>query len=162
MRLIKKSVLMVSVFMLMLAGDLQLSPTTLRIGMFPDAQAILGVWRRAARRTAVVVGGAELAAAATATTAAAAADAEAATAAAAATPPPVTAAPATPAQPATQAADAPADHVAKALPLGAVVETLPEGCKPFVKADIEYQHCGPNYYRAVFQANNLVYVTAQP
>jgi hypothetical protein len=27
---------------------------------------------------------------------------------------------------------------------------------------VEYYYCGGNFYRAVFQGNNLVYVTAQP
>jgi hypothetical protein len=27
---------------------------------------------------------------------------------------------------------------------------------------VDYYYCGGNFYRAVFQGNNLVYVTAQP
>ena len=48
------------------------------------------------------------------------------------------------------------------LPLGTVAQTLPAGCKAIVASGVEYQQCGPNYYRAVFQGNNLVYVTAEP
>jgi glucose/arabinose dehydrogenase len=48
------------------------------------------------------------------------------------------------------------------LPLGTVVPTLPAGCAPTAVGGVEYYHCGVNYYRAVFQGNNLVYVTAQP
>ena len=48
------------------------------------------------------------------------------------------------------------------LPLGTVVRTLPAGCVSTAIGGVEYQHCGVNYYRAVFEGNNLVYVTAQP
>ena len=48
------------------------------------------------------------------------------------------------------------------LPLGTVVPALPTGCVSTTAGGVEYQHCGGNYYRAVFQGNNLVYVTAQP
>lgn len=50
----------------------------------------------------------------------------------------------------------------KVLPLGAVVTALPSGCATTTSNDIEYYHCGPNFYRAVFQGNSLVYVTAKP
>jgi hypothetical protein len=50
----------------------------------------------------------------------------------------------------------------KPLPLGTVVPSLPSGCSPTTSGDIEYYHCGSDYYRAVFQGNNLVYVTAKP
>jgi len=48
------------------------------------------------------------------------------------------------------------------LALGAVVTALPSGCTQTASGGIEYYHCGPNYYRAVFQGNTLVYVTAKP
>lgn len=48
------------------------------------------------------------------------------------------------------------------LPIGAVVPKLPAGCVSTAVSGVEYYHCGGNYYRAVFQGNNLVYVTAQP
>jgi len=50
----------------------------------------------------------------------------------------------------------------KPLPLGTVVSTLPAGCTAKTVGNVEYYHCGGNYYRAVFQGNNLVYVTAKP
>ena len=48
------------------------------------------------------------------------------------------------------------------LPLGAIVPNLPAGCVSTAAGGQEYYHCGSNYYRAAFQGNNLVYVTAQP
>jgi hypothetical protein len=48
------------------------------------------------------------------------------------------------------------------LPLGTVVSALPPGCTPMTSGGVEYQYCGANFYRAVFQGNNLVYVTAKP
>ena len=51
---------------------------------------------------------------------------------------------------------------AGALPVGTVVSTLPAGCTPTQVGGVQYQHCGADYYRAAFQGNNLVYVTAQP
>jgi hypothetical protein len=50
----------------------------------------------------------------------------------------------------------------QALPLGTVVAALPSGCSQTTASGIEYYKCGANYYRAVFQGNNLVYVTAKP
>jgi hypothetical protein len=55
----------------------------------------------------------------------------------------------------------PAD-TGKPLPLGTVVSALPAGCTPTTAGSVEYYHCGPNYYRAAFQGNSLVYVTAKP
>lgn len=122
----------------------------------PDAQAVFGV----RRRTAVVaasVGAAEATAAASASVSAAnqqaaaakqqAAIAEqqaAAAKAAAAAPPPAAAAPGTP------------------LPIGTVVVALPGGCVATPVAGVAYYYCGGNFYRAMFQGNQLVYVTAQP
>lgn len=48
------------------------------------------------------------------------------------------------------------------LPMGKVVATLPSGCTEVQSSGVEYYHCGVNYYRATFQGNKLVYVTAQP
>lgn len=62
---------------------------------------------------------------------------------------------------APQPAAAPA-AAAGALPLGTVVPALPAGCTQVAQGGVEYSKCGANYYRAVFQGNNLVYVTAQP
>ena len=49
-----------------------------------------------------------------------------------------------------------------ALPLGTVVSELPADCSTVMVSGVEYNHCGADYYRAVFQGNNLVYVTASP
>ena len=48
------------------------------------------------------------------------------------------------------------------LPLGTVVRTRPKDCVTTAVGGVEYYKCGVNYYRAVFEGNNLVYVTAQP
>jgi hypothetical protein len=134
------------------------------LSLVPEAEAVLGVRRRTARRTAVVVGTSVHAAdsaqmaqaqqqAATSQQQAAAAEKEAAAAKqeaaaakqqAAATPP------------------APAPATGAALPLGTVVNALPSGCTTTPVGGVEYYHCGSNYYRAAFQGTQLVYVTAKP
>jgi hypothetical protein len=50
----------------------------------------------------------------------------------------------------------------KPLPMGTVVSTLPPGCVSTPVGGVEYYYGGGNFYRAVFQGNSLVYVTAQP
>ena len=50
----------------------------------------------------------------------------------------------------------------KPLPLGTVVQALPPGCTSTPVGGVEYYYCGGNFYRAVFQGNQLVYVTAKP
>ena len=50
----------------------------------------------------------------------------------------------------------------QALPLGTVVAALPAGCSQTTSGGVQFYKCGANYYRAVFQGNNLVYVTAKP
>lgn len=108
-----------------------------------------GIRRRTRRRTAVVVGS-TTAAAASATTAAAQQQTAAAQQQAAA---------------AEQEAAAAKQQLAIAqglLPLGTVATKLPAGCGEIVVGGVQYHQCGVNYYRAVFQGNNLVYVTAQP
>lgn len=50
----------------------------------------------------------------------------------------------------------------QALPIGTVVAALPAGCTQTTVGGVQYSKCGANYYRAAFQGNNLVYVTAQP
>lgn len=50
----------------------------------------------------------------------------------------------------------------QALPIGTVVTALPAGCTQTTSGGVQYSKCGANYYRAAFQGNNLVYVTAQP
>ncbi len=129
----------------------------LQVQLVPEAQAIFGVRRRAFRRGAVVgaTAGATEAAAASQQKQAAAAQQQQAAAAqhpAAAAPPPAAAA--APAPPPVAAG--------KPLPLGTVVSSLPAGCTSTPVGGIDYFYCGGNFYRAVFQGNNLVYVTAQP
>jgi len=48
------------------------------------------------------------------------------------------------------------------LPLGTVVSALPAGCTPTPVGAVECCYCGGNFYRAAFQGNPLVYVTAKP
>ena len=62
---------------------------------------------------------------------------------------------------ATTSTPAPATS-SESLPIGTVVSKLPEGCVSTSVDNIEYYQCGPNYYRAVFQDNTLVYVTTDP
>jgi len=113
------------------------SPLQVGLSLVPEAHAIFGVRRRAVRRGVVI--GSSMAAADSA-----AAHSQPAAAPAAA-PPPV-----------APAADG------KPLPLGTVVSSLPAGCTSTPVGGVEYYKCGSNYYRAVFQGNSLVYVTAKP
>jgi hypothetical protein len=119
-----------------------------------DAHAILGV----RRRTAVVVGtevhAADEAQMAQAQQQTAVAQQQAAAAQQQAAAAKQQAAAAPPAPPAA-AAGSP-------LPLGTVVAALPPGCTSTPVGGVEYYYCGGNFYRAVFQGNSLVYVTAQP
>jgi len=123
------------VLVLMIIADLPLLPMEL----VSEAEAIFGV----RRRTAVVAYSAgaakSSAAAATSQQQAAAAKQQAAAVPA---PPPAAA--------------------GKPLPLGTVVRALPAGCTATPVGGVEYYYCGGNFYRATFQGNNLVYVTAQP
>ena len=134
--------------------------------LVPEAHAIFGVRRRAARR-GVIVGysmGAASASAAAANQAAATSQQQAATAqqqSATAQQQSETAQQQSAA--ARQQATAPPPATAgKPLPLGTVVSALPAGCTSTPVGGVEYYYCGGNFYRAVFQGNQLVYVTAQP
>ena len=109
--------------------------------LVPEAHAIFGVRRRAARR-GVIVGYSMGEAAATSAAANQAATQKQAAAPAPASPPPAA--------------------TGKPLPLGTVVTALPAGCTSTPVGGEEYYYCGGNFYRAVFQGNSLVYVTAQP
>jgi len=140
--MVKIAVVAISL-VLMLIADISFLP----VQLVPDADAIFGVRRRAFRR-GVVVGET---AAATATVAASQQQAAAAHQQAAAPPPPA-AAPAAP----------PPTAAGKPLPLGTVVSALPAGCTTTPVGGVEYYYCGGNFYRAVFQGNKLVYVTAKP
>lgn len=108
--------------------------------LVPEAHAILGVRRRAVRRGVVI--GSSMAA-----SDAAAASAAQTSAAPAAAPPPAPAAPAAGGKP---------------LPLGTVVSSLPGDCTSTPVSGVEYYYCGGNFYRTMFQGNQLVYVTAKP
>ena len=116
----------------------------MEVGFVPEAQAIFGVRRRALRR-GVIIGSSMAAADASAHSTAVQTQPVAA-------PAPV---------PASAPPPAPVAE-GKTLPMGTVVNSLPTGCKEKPVGGIEYYHCGGNYYRAVFQGNNLVYVTAKP
>lgn len=150
---------------LMLCADLD-SQTPRGVRFIADAQALVGlpftplsvagVARRTAVRTTAVATTAaaastaaaqQQAAAAQQQQAAAAQQQQAAAAAAAMPPPPPPAAPAAAGQP---------------LPIGTVVPTLPAGCVSTPVAGVSYFYCGGDFYRAAFQGNNLVYVTAKP
>jgi hypothetical protein len=57
----------------------------------------------------------------------------------------------------------PAPAPAGPVPIGTVVQALPPGCVATPIGGVEYYNCAPGvYYRAAFQGNNLVYVSAQP
>ncbi len=151
MKTIRNTLLVSTAIVLLLMGD---APPNSRFGfaLMQDAHAILGVWRRHARRWAVV----GTAAVATTATVAAADEAAAAGAQAAAAQQQAPAA-----QPQPAAAPPPAAD-GKPLPLGTVVSSLPGGCTSTPVGGVEYYYCGGNFYRATFQGNNLVYVTAKP
>jgi len=112
--------------------------------------SVAGVARRTAYRSAASQSSAQSAAAQQQT---ATAQQQAATAQqqAAAAQPPQAAAP----QPAPAASG-------QAQPIGTVVTALPAGCTQTTVGGVQYSKCGATYYRAAFQGNNLVYVSAQP
>jgi hypothetical protein len=162
MKTLLRVTVVATTLVVMLLADLTL--------LVPDTHAILGVWRRHARRWAVV------GTAAVATTAAvAAAGATAAAASESAAAQQQAAAAQHQAAAAQQQAAAAQQHAAiatppapapatagKELPLGTVVHMLPAGCVTTPVGGVEYYYCGGNFYRAVFQGNSLVYVTARP
>jgi hypothetical protein len=140
---------------LMFIADIPLLP----VQLVPEAQAILGV----RRRTAVVAysAGTASASAAASQQQAAAAEQQAAAAKQEAAAAKQEAAAAK--QQAAVAPPAPPPAAAdKPLPLGTVVSALPAGCTSTPVGGVDYYYCGGNFYRAMFQGNNLVYVTAQP
>ena len=117
----------------------------------PEVEAIFGVRRRAHRR-GVVAGYT----AGAASEAAMMSHQQAATQQAAPAQQPSTQQSAPAQQPAAPAA------TGKPLPLGTVVSALPGGCTQTPVGGVEYYYYGGNFYRAVFQGNKLVYVTAKP
>lgn len=170
-----KTILKVAVVMITLVMMLFVDVPLLPVQLVPEAQAIFGT----RRRTAVVVGSSvhaadsaqmaqsqqqaaaaqQQAAASQQQAAAAEKEAEAAKKEAAAAKQEAEAAK----KQAAAAPPAPAPAAAgKPLPLGTVVSALPAGCVATPVGGVEYYYCGGNFYRAVFQGNQLVYVTAQP
>ena len=138
--ILKITVIAISLVLLLIA-DLSF----MSVALVPEADAIFGVRRRMFRR-GVIIGESAGAAAASQT---------AATSHQQAAPAQPQAAPAVPPPP-------PAAGGGKPLPLGTVVAALPAGCVSTPVGGVEYYYCGGNFYRAVFQGNKLVYVTAKP
>jgi hypothetical protein len=152
MRARRKPFVLGAAFAALFAADVA-PDAPLRLRFAPAAHAIVGMpltpmsYAGVARRTTRRVVYTEAAVATTAT--AAAAGAAAASAAAQPKPPP----------PPPPVAPAPAGPV----PVGTVVSALPAGCVATPIGGVEYYNCAPGvYYRAAFQGNNLVYVSAQP
>ena len=133
--ILKITVLTISL-VLMLIADLPFLP----VQLVPEAEAIFGVRRRALRRGVII--GSTMGAASEAAAMSHQQPAPAQQQAAPAAPPPAA--------------------TGKPLPLGTVVSALPAGCTSTPVGGVEYYYCGGNFYRAVFQGNSLVYVTAQP
>jgi hypothetical protein len=136
MKTIMKNATLALLLVLMTVVDIPLLP----VEMVTDAEAILGVRRRTARRTAVVAYSAGAASATAASHAAAPA-------------------PQQPAPPPQQ--PAPSPQPVSAVPIGTVVETLPGGCTPVTVGNVKYQDCAGSFYRTAFQGNNLVYVVSE-
>ncbi len=150
-----KTILKISAIAIVLGSMLMADVPFLPVQLVPEAQAIFGV----RRRTAVVAYSAgaasgEAAAAASQQQAAAAQQQAAAAQQQAAAAKQQAAAAASPAPPPAAAG--------QPLPMGTVVSALPKGCVSTPVSGVEYYYCGGNFYRAVFQGNQLVYVTAQP
>ena len=141
---------------LMLIADIPFLP----VQLVPEAHAVFGVRRRTAVVAGATVHAADSAEMAQSQQQAAAAQQQATAAkqeAAAAQQQ------AAAKQQAAAAPPAPAPAAAgQPLPLGTVVSALPAGCVSTPVGGVEYYYGGGNFYRAVFQGNNLVYVTAQP
>jgi hypothetical protein len=106
------------------------------VPMVPEAEAVMGVRRRTRRRTAVVVGSSVHAAESAQVYQAQQQTAEAQQQAAAAT-------------------------AASAVPIGTIVQTLPNGCESVVVSGVNYSNCSGVFYKAAFQGNNLVYVVVE-
>lgn len=151
--ILKTAVISISL-VLMLCGDFT-SEGPLSLSLFGDAHAF--IIAREARRTAVVTTVAVTSAEEKKQAAASQQQAAASQQQAAAAQQQAAAAQ----QQAAAGAAAPAPAAAE-LPLGTVVSALPPGCTKTPVGGVEYFYCGGNFYRAAFQGNNLVYVTAKP
>ena len=177
MKTILKSAVIGSALAVILFGAIE-TQAPLGIRLVPDAHAIIGlpftplsfagVARRTAFRTMMWSGAAASASSAAAAQHQAAAAQQQAAAAQqqaaaaqqqAAAAQHQAAAAAAPPMPPTAPPPAAAGHI---LPLGTVVSGLPAGCISTPVGGRDYFYCGGNFYRAAFQGNNLVYVTAKP
>ena len=138
-----KTILKITVIAISLALLLIADLSFMSVALVPEADAIFGVRRRMFRRGVIIGESSRAASEAAATSHQQAAPAQP-QAAPAAPPPP------------------PAAGGGKPLPLGTVVAALPAGCVSTPVGGVEYYYCGGNFYRAVFQGNKLVYVTAKP
>jgi len=172
MKSIRTALLVGTGLVLMLMGDAPPN-APLPFQIVSESHAVFGVWRRHARRwavvgTAVVASDAAAASSAEHSQEAATAQQQAATAqqqSATAAQQSATAqqqAEAAQRQAAGSSTPPPPAAAGKALPLGTVVSTLPHGCTSTPVGGVEYYYCAGNFYRAMFQGNSLVYVTAQP
>jgi hypothetical protein len=47
------------------------------------------------------------------------------------------------------------------VPVGTVVQALPQGCQTVAVGGVNYSDCGGVFYKAAFQGNNLVYVVVE-
>jgi len=145
MKLILKTAVLVAGLALML---IDVVPQGLLPGeLVPQAHAIFGV-RRRSFAMGVIVGEA--------------AGQQHAAQQPAAAPPQAAPPAATPVAPPPPPSAPPPAAAASPLPLGTVVQALPSGCTSTPVGGVEYYYCGGNFYRAVFQGNQLVYVTAKP
>jgi hypothetical protein len=129
------------------------------IGMPRTPLSVAGVARRSMYREAAVVSTVAVTSAAAANAAAANmayANAAAAQASAA------NAAAAQAAAANAAAAAAEAQRAAAALPVGAMVPSLPPGCSSTVINGVNFFNCGGVFYRAGFQGNSVVYIVSVP
>ncbi len=171
MKTILKSVVIGSTLAVILFGAIE-TQAPLGIRLVPDAHAIIGlpftplsfagVARRTAFRTMMWSGAAASASAATAAQHQAAAAQQQAAAAqqqAAAAQQQAAAA-----QHQAAAAAAPGHPPQRDISCRSVrwCSSLPAGCISTPVGGRDYFYCGGNFYRAAFQGNNLVYVTAKP
>jgi hypothetical protein len=165
-----KTVLRISIVTIVLGFMVMADIPQLPVQLVPEAEAIFGVRRRVFRR-AVIIGavaeegatssGAKSQSTATAQQQSATAQQQSATAQQQS----VTAQQQSAAVQKQAAAGAPPAQPAgggKPLPLGTVVSALPPGCVATPVGGVEYYYGAGNFYRAVFQGNKLVYVTAKP
>ena len=122
----KVAVLSISL-VLMLIADVPFLP----VNLVPEADAVLGVRRRAHRRGVAVGYTAGVASASAAASQTAAAQQQAAA------------------------------QTAQTVPVGTVVQSLPGACTAVVVSGVSYSDCGGVFYKSAFQGNNLVYVVVE-